>query len=841
MLKSTLAGLRAHKLRLLLTSLAITLGVGFIAGTFVLTDTIQSDVTQRIAASADKVDVAVLPARPDGESPGRLGSGDLEKVRGVTGVADAQGVVQGEAPLIGKDGKVVGDFPTAGVSIVTGRLARTTITSGVAPTAADQVVLDENTAKTRDFKIGDTVRVLGRDGKPKSFRVVGLFDVGVDQRMAMTGAVGFTGATAQAMTGEKGFAEIDVAAAPGVTPQTLKASVTAALGGAGHKVRTGQELVDELAKANGADMQFITIGLLMFGVVAMLVAALVIYNTFNILIAQRSRELALLRCIGATRKQVFGSVLLESVVVGIISSALGLLVGYGLGAGAIAVAGAMGQDLPVVGVSLAPRTIALALAIGVLVTVGAALLPARTATRVAPIAALRSQTDEQTFRAGVLRTVFAALFLIAGVGATAAGVMATPGPEALFIVMAGGALTFCAVLILGPVIVKPLSAFAGWLPAKLAGVPGRLAVDNARRNPKRSATTTIALTIGVTLMTLISVITATTRATISAQLDDQFPVDYMVMSQGSLTDRDAPAGVPPELATALRARPELASVVQIRQSDARVNGGRSEYQVGTFEGPYKAVAAKGTTQGFTGSTAMLSTSAAKELGVSPGGTLALATPKGGTVDVKVIATFEDSAPLPAITVPAAGFATWFGAMNDEQVLVNAKDGVGAVASRKAVEAAAQAFPAAKVLSSTEIRGQFDDMLDTMLMVISGLLGLAILISLLGIANTLSLSVHERTRESALLRALGLTRPQLRRMLSLEALIMGLIGAIVGVVLGGAFGWAATQTLVEDVLFRVPVTQVLLFVALSGLAGVLAALLPGRRAARASIVTSLAST
>ncbi|GII61678.1 ABC transporter substrate-binding protein [Sphaerisporangium krabiense] len=839
MLKSTLAGLRAHKLRLLLTSLAITLGVGFIAGTFVLTDTLQSDVTQRIAASADKVDVAVLPAGPGGESPGRLDAKDLEKVRGVTGVAEAQGVVQGEAPLIGKDGKAVGDFPTAGVSIVTGRLARTTITSGVAPAAADQVVLDENTAKTRNFAIGDTVRVLGRDGKPASFRVVGLFDVGVDQRMAMTGAVGFTGATAQTMTGQKGFAEIDVAAAPGVSPQTLKASVAAALGGAGHTVRTGQELVDELAKANGADMRFITIGLLMFGVVAMLVAALVIYNTFNILIAQRARELALLRCIGATRKQVFGSVLLESVVVGVISSVLGLLVGYGLGAGAIAVAGAMGQDLPVVGVSLAPRTIALALAIGVLVTVGAALLPARTATRVAPIAALRSQTDEQTFRAGVLRTVFAALFLVAGVGATAAGVMAPPGPEALFIVMGGGALTFCAVLILGPVIVKPLSAFAGWLPAKLAGVPGRLAVDNARRNPKRSATTTVALTIGVTLMTLISVITATTRATISAQLDDQFPVDYMVMSQGSLSDRDAPAGVPPELSTALRARPELASVVQIRQREARVNGG--EYQVGTFEGPYKAVATKGTTRGFTGSTAMLNTSAAKELKASPGGTLALATPKGGTVDVKVIAIFDDSAPLPAITVPADGFATWFGAMNDEQVLVNAKDGVGAVASRKAVEAAAQAFPAAKVLSSTEIRGQFDDMLDTMLMVISGLLGLAILISLLGIANTLSLSVHERTRESALLRALGLTRPQLRRMLSLEALIMGLIGAIVGVVLGGAFGWAATQTLVEDVLFRVPVTQVLLFVALSGLAGVLAALLPGRRASRASIVTSLAST
>ncbi|RCG30840.1 ABC transporter permease [Sphaerisporangium album] len=836
MLKTTLAGLRAHKLRLLLTSLAITLGVGFIAGTFVLTDTIQASFTQQIAASADKVDVAVLPSPSDKPSP--LTAADLDKIRTATGVAEAQGIVQGDAPLIGKDGKVVGDFPTAGVSIVTGRLGRTEVTSGAAPSAADQAVLDKDTAKTRGFKIGDTVQVLDHAGKPHAFHVVGLFDAGIDQRIAYTGAVGFTTEAAQAMTGEKGFREIDVAAAAGVTPQALKTAVSSALAGAGHKVRTGDELADELAKANGADMQFITLGLLMFGVVAMLVAALVIYNTFNILVAQRAREMALLRCIGATRKQVFGSVLLESAVVGVIASLLGLVVGYGLGWGAIAVAGAMGQELPAVAVSLAPRTIGLALAIGVVVTVGAALLPARTATRVAPIAALRTQTGEQTFKAGVLRMVFAALFLVAGVGTTAAGVMATPGPQALFIVMAGGVLTFCAVLILGPVIVRPLSVFAGWLPAKLSGVPGRLAVDNSRRNPKRSATTTVALTIGVTLMTLISVITATTRATVTAQLDSQFPVDYMVMSQGALEGAGGPGGVPRELAAGLRARPELASVVQIRQGEARV--GRADYQVGTYDGPYKVVAQKGSTQGFTGTNAIVGTTAAKRLGAQPGGTLALATPKAGTVNVKVIAIFDDSAPLPGITVPPDAFEKWFGHVNDDQVLVNAKDGVASDVARKAVEAAAQDYPAAKVVSSTEIRGQFDDMLNTMLMVITGLLGLAILISLLGIANTLSLSVHERTRESALLRALGLTRPQLRRMLSLEALILGLIGAIVGVVLGGAFGWAATQTLVADVLFRLPVTQVLLFVALSGLAGVLAALLPGRRAARASIVGSLAS-
>jgi putative ABC transport system permease protein len=838
--RTTLAGLRAHKLRLLLTSLAITLGVGFIAGTFVLTDTMQAGFTQQIAASADKVDVAVLPSRADGGKPARLLTGDLARVRALTGVAEAQGLVQGEARLIGKDGKAVGDVPTTGVSVTTGRLNRTTITSGAAPATGGQVVIDKNTAKTRGFTPGDIVTVLDRGGKPHTFQLVGLFDVGVDQQLAYTGAVGFTAATAQAMTGEKGFTEIDVAAADGVTPETLRGAVSSALG-TGFRVWTGRQLAQELAKANGADTEFLTLGLLMFGLVAMLVAALVIYNTFNILVAQRTREMALLRCIGATRRQVFGSILLESVVVGLISSVLGLLTGLGLGAGALVALSALGQDIPSAGVSLAPRTVALALAIGLVVTVGAALLPARTATRVAPIAALRTQTDEHTFRTGVLRIVFALLFLLAGAGATVAGVTMDTGPQALYVVMAGGVLTFCAVLILGPVIVRPLSAFAGWAPAKLFGVPGRLAMDNSRRNPRRSATTTVALTIGVTLMTLISVITATTRATYTARLDKQFPVDYMVSTQADRSSGPDGAALPWALAADLRTKRELTSVVQIRETAAKVGGGHGSLSVGTFSGPYDPAVQKGSTRGFTAASALVATYVAKDLGVKTGDTIAVTTPKSGIVNVKVLGVFDgDTVPLPEITVPEDAFEKYFGRLDDHRLLVNAKDGVSADVSRRVVEAATRPYPTAKVLSSTEVRSQFDEALNMTLMIIAGLLGLAILISLLGIANTLSLSVHERTRESALLRALGLTRPQLRRMLSVEALILGLMGAIVGVALGVTFGWAATRTLVDDILFRVPVTQVLLFVALSGLAGVLAAVLPARKAARASIVGSLAS-
>ncbi|MER5318657.1 ABC transporter permease [Streptosporangium roseum] len=835
MLKTTLAGLRAHKLRLLLTSLAIALGVGFIAGTFVLTDTIDAGFTQKFSAAADRIDAAVTPAPGERsrEEP-LVPDAVLEKVRAVGGVADAQGLVQGTSALMGKDGKVAGDYPTAGVSIAEGSLNRTLITSGSAPKTPAEAVLDENTAKTRGFTVGETITVLDSKEVKHEFTLVGLFDVGLNQELGFTGAVGFTTGTARSMTGEKGFREIDVAAAEGVTQEAVRDSIAAALG-PDYQVKTGKDYADALARQNGADTQMITMGLLMFGLVAMFVAALVIYNTFNILVAQRTREMALLRCIGATRGQVFGSIVLESVVVGLLSSVLGLLLGYGLGAGALAVLTSVGAPLPSATAALAPRTIVLGLLIGLVVTVGAALLPARSATRVAPIAALRTQVEEHTFRAGLIRVIFASLFLVAGVGATVAALGMEPGQAALIVVMVGGSLVFLGVLTLGPVIVKPLGAFVGWLPARLFKVPGRLAVDNSRRNPKRSATTTVALTVGVTLMTLIAVLTGTMRATYSQKLDDQFPVDYMIQPQA----RDS--GLPRALAEDLRSRPELTGVAAFRQAMAKV--GKDEYEVGTFVAPsdFRPELVTGSIDVLRPGTAVVADYVAKELGLKVGDRVPVRTAEAGTVELRVVSTFDSEVTdLAGVTVPKEDFERYFGAVGDSRVLVNARDGVGPEQARKVVEAAAQPYPTAKVASSTEVRGEFDEALDMMLMIITGLLGLAVLISLLGIANTLSLSVHERTRESALLRALGLTRPQLRWMLSVEALILGLIGALVGVVLGVTFGWAAAQTMTGDVAFRLPVLQILAFVALSGLAGVLAAVLPARRAARASIVGSLAS-
>ncbi|GAA5062513.1 putative ABC transport system permease protein [Thermocatellispora tengchongensis] len=835
MLRTTLAGLRAHRLRLLLTALAITLGVGFIAGTFVLTDTIRAGFARTFAADADRVDVAVLPAGATQGGDDVLPAATLEKVRAVAGVADAQGLIRGSAALIGSDGKVVGDLPTGAISIAEGPLNRTRITSGRAPAAAGEAVLDENTAKTRKFAVGDTVTVLDHDQAQHRFTLVGLFDVGVDQELGFTGALGYTAEDARRMTGVKGFAEIDVKADGTTDPARLKAAVAAALG-VGVEVMTGQELADVLASANGVSTDFITAGLLLFGLVAMLVAALVIYNTFTILVAQRTREMALLRCIGATKGQVFGSILLESAVVGLLSSLLGLLAGLGLGAAALAVLSGLEVDIPTGTAELTPRTVIAGLALGMVVTVGAALLPARSATRVAPVAALRTQVEERGFRTGVLRSVVSGLFLAVGAGVIAYAVSMEPGEQALFAVVGGGAVVFLGVLALGPVLVRPLAAFTGWVPRRLFGVPGRLAVDNSRRNPSRSATTTVALTIGVTLMTMMSVLTASTRATANAQLDEQFPVDYMVSAQAG------EGTVPRSIAADLRTRPELSSVVQLREVPAKVGGARGEWPVGTFEGPFTVVTTSGSMSGFRAGTVVVGDTAAGKLGVKVGDQIRVVTEEAGTVPLTVIALYDSgSSPLPDLTVPAAAFQEYFGAVDDSRVMVKRAEGVPADRGRTVVEAAAQPYPTALVSSAAEVRGEFDQALDMMLMIVTGLLGLAILISLLGIANTLSLSVHERTRESALLRALGLTRPQLRGMLTVEALVLGLIGALVGVVLGIVFGWAAVQTMADSPRFDLPVAQVLAFVALSGVAGVVAALLPARRAARASIVGALATS
>ncbi|WP_433470157.1 ABC transporter permease [Spirillospora sp. CA-128828] len=829
MLRTTLAGLRAHKLRLLLTAVAITLGVGFISGTFVLTDTMDKGVAKTFAKSADRVDFAVLPNDddPDKGVPTHL----LGEVRALPGVTDVQGLVQGDAALVGKDGKAVGDFPTVGMSVPSGRLLRYDVDKGRPPSGGGETVLDTEVAKREGYTVGDTVTVLDKKERPHRFKVVGLVDFGIDQEASFRGAVGFDSATAMLMTGEKTYRELDVAGGS-------KAAVKAAAGGS-YEVYTGEELGARLAKAAGADTKIIRTGLLIFGLVAMLVSALVIYNTFSILIAQRMREMALLRCVGATRRQVFGGVVAESAVVGLVGSVLGLLAGVGLGEGALVAVNRLDANVSVAGPSLAVRTIVIGLLVGIVVTVLSALLPARAATRVAPVAALRADLEPGSgrFRLGLPRTVIAVLLGAAGLALGVLGsVVMEKGETAMYMVAFSGGVFFLAMIAAMPALVRPLGRLAGAAPARLGGVPGRLAVANAQRAPRRTATTTIALTVGVGLMSLFAVVAASGKATASHKLEEQFPVQFQIRTQ------DFDGTLPHALTEALRKRPEVTGVVETRSKDTKVGGDDEEIEtittsaLGTILKPDMK---QGTlAAALKPGTAMVDAETAKTAGRGLGQTLQVRTARG-TVPVKITAVYAAGGNFEGVLVPEADFTRYFGVRDPAGIYVKTRDDIPAAQARKAVDEAARPFPAAKVASSAEFEETMTKAIDMMLMIFGGLLGLAIVIALFGIANTLTLSVVERTRESALLRALGLTKRQLRRMLSVEALVMAVIGAFTGVVLGVAFGWAATHAMAADSIFALPYLQVIGFVVLAGAAGTVAAVMPARRAAKTSIVESLA--
>ncbi|TDD82942.1 ABC transporter permease [Actinomadura rubrisoli] len=830
MLKTTLAGLRAHKLRLLLTGVAITLGVGFISGTFVLTDTMDKGVGKTFARSADKVDVAVLPKGddPDADIPAAL----LGKVRALPGVTEVQGKVQGDAALVGKDGKAVGDLPTVGMSVPTGGLLRYDVDKGRTPKGATETVLDKVLAKREGFSVGDTVTVLDGKSRPHRFTVVGIVDFGIDQEASFRGAVGFDPATTMRMTGQKNYKELDIAGGN-------REAVAAAVGDA-YRTYTGEQLAAKLARAAGADTEIIRAGLLIFGLVAMLVSALVIYNTFSILIAQRMREMALLRCVGATRRQVFGGVVTESAVVGLVGSLLGLVAGLGLGAGALALVNRLNAHIPITGVALTGRTVVVGLVVGVAVTVLSALLPARAATRVPPIAALRSDLEPGSgrFRLGWTRTALASVLGLAGLAFGALGsVVMDKGEIAMDVVALSGGVFFLGVIAAMPALVRPLGRLAGAVPARLGGVPGRLAVANAQRAPRRTATTTIALTIGVGLMSLFAVVAASGKASSAAQLEKEFPVEFQVEAQSGDQERLLPHA----LTEALRKRHEFAAVIEMRDKETRV--GDDDRMVSTLTASALGTVMKpemkhGALGDLKTGTGMVDEDTAKSTGLGVGRTVHVKTARG-TVPVRIAGVYASGTPLDGILVPEADFDRYFTVRDPSAVFVKTADGVPATVARRLVDDAAKPFPAARVVSAAEFKESLSKAVDMLLMIFGGLLGLAIVIALFGIANTLTLSVVERTRESALLRALGLTKRQLRRMLSVEALVMAVIGAFTGVVLGVAFGWAATNAMGDNTVFSLPYMQVTGFVVLAGAAGMLAAVMPARRAAKTSIVESLA--
>lgn len=862
MRRTVIAGLRAHKLRLLLTAFAIVLGVAFSSGTLITGDTIEAAFFDSFARSAKGVDVVVSPPertadREPGDEPARVPFEVLSTVDEVVGVAEASGRLVESLPLLDRHGRVLSNFGQTGLGIdvpETASLRAFTRTDGRLPQRAGEAVIDVDTAARTGYWLGDRITVLGApatgDAEPARHQltVVGTIDLGANPAYADMSVVGMPADELKRLTHASGYAEVVAVARPGVSPEALAGQVRDAVGGDSYRVVTGAEARTALAEQAVSYVDPFLLMILAFAAISLVVAAFVIYNTFTILVAQRMRELALLRCVGASRRQVFGAVLAESTVVGVLASVVGLGVGVGMGYAIFAVMRSAGMPLPDGNLVIQPSTVVIALVLGVAVTVASAVLPARGATRVAPIAALRTQPQGRVTSRWrlVLRVAFA--LVLGGAGAAISFLAIPHGADGLFVLIGGGLLVFGALVVVLPLVVGWITALVG-LPVRPFGVPAKLAIANARRNPGRVAATTTALMIGVALMTVFSVVLETVRVEGNAAVARNVPVDYLIFGTRG-ADGAQPTDVPTAVAATLRDRPEFAKVAQVRNAPATVDGDRLYVETVDPDGLGSLVrpdVVDGSLDDL--GPGRISVSADKPppalADVAVGDRITVTPPKGAPREYTVVARHDDGVFGGSLLMSWQDFTTVYGAGPDQAVLVKKADGVSTAAAAAALDALRHDFPLLEVNSMADRRAELEATLDQVLSVFAALLAMAVIIALFGIANTLSLSVFERTRESALVRALGLTRGQLRATLLIEALLIGLVGAAIGVAFGVTFGWAAATSMLADVggggLPSIPQAQLLLYVGVAALAGVLAGVLPARRAANSSVVAAMADT
>lgn len=836
MLRATLRSLLARKLRLLLSATAIVLGVAFVAGALTLTDTL-GKVFDNLFTDVNAKTAVEVRGRPvfaggnDGQtSRSPLSASLLPTLRGVAGVAGATGDVMGYAALLDRTGGLVaaGGAPIFGVNYDTNAATSTfTLRSGRAPAGPTAVALDATTARETGFRAGDQVTVLLRTGRQR-FTVSGVFGFGSNDNLAGAKVLAFDQATAQTLLGRAGeFTTIRLAATPGTSDAALRDRVRTVLPATIEAV-TGQESADEAAKQIKDALGFFNVFLLVFAGVALFVGSFLIFNTFNILVAQRQRELALLRALGATRGQVTRSVLVEGAVVGVLASGIGLGAGIGVALGLRALISSFGGTLPSGPLVVTSRTVLAAFVVGTVVTLLASLLPARKASAVPPVAALRDAVVAD----GSLRrsSLVGAVLLLLGIAAVAQGLTGV-----LPLLGLGALLTFLGVAALSPLLSRPASRLLGRPLAR--GVPGRLGQRNAMRNPRRTASTAAALMIGLALVSAVSVLGASTKASIVKIVQGAVGADLVVQQKGFAQ------GFSPSIAAALRRTPGVAAVDALRFDQARV-GSQVIFVTAV---PHRALGATVLLTRKTGElqlspgTLLVGENEAKARKLVVGDEIPVLYSRGTTQTLRVGGTYLDNQLVGPYLLDASA-AQQFSRQLDGVLLIERAAGVSAPALRAAVDKAVADEPTVEVLNRTQFITSSTAQIDTVTTIISILLALSVLIAVLGIVNTLALAVIERTRELGLLRAVGLSRRQMRRMVTVEAVIVAVFGALLGIVVGSLFGVAFQRALADRGIDQLsfPVGRLTAFVVVAGLAGVLAALLPARRAARLDVLTAIAT-
>jgi putative ABC transport system permease protein len=843
MLKLTLRNLGAHKRRLIGTSLAVCLGVAFLAGTFVLSDTLRANFDRLFTSSLGQTDAVVRNAdRVDGDietASALVPPSVVEEIADVDGVAASVPSIEGFGQLNGADGEKIGGFgpPTiAGNWIEDPDLNPYRLVEGRAPRAPDEVVINRGAANDGDLEVGDTTTV--ETPTPVEVRIVGLATFGDEDGFGPSTFTAFTleGAREHVLGGAAGATSVLVRAENGVSPAALADRLSAALGD-GVEVTTGADFVDEANESIDADfLGFLRTFLGVFGGVALLVAAFSINNTFSILIAQRTRESALLRAVGASRRQVFGSMLVETLLVGVVASAIGVAAGIGIAVGLKAVFDAFGFSLPAGGLTLTSASLVVAPLVGLIATLVAGLGPALRGSGVPPLAALRDVATERT-SAGIVRVVSG--LLLTGGGVVLVVTAALAGGEALPRAGLGALLTVVGTVVLGPVVAGRLSGALGRPVARWRGVAGRLARRNAMRNPRRTSATAAALLVGVGVVTLFTVFAASLKASIDKSVEDSFAGDLVITAGGFS------GGLSPELATTVAGLPEVGSAVGVGSGQMRLDGDSTPVSTAdpaTLATVIDLDVGEGSMADLGPNQLAVAAPVAEDEGWTIGTPVASTFPDGRTVDLRVGALYETRDLFGDVIVPRATWDRHAIQSVDVVVLVKLADGVSLHDGKVAAQAVADRFGRPDVQDEDEYVQSVTERVNALLGLIYVMLVLAIVIALMGIANALSMAIHERTRELGLLRAVGTTRRQVRSMVRWESVLIAVLGVVGGVGVGLFLGWALVQAAAGSGAinaFAVPVGQLVVVMVVGAVAGALAALRPARRAARLDVLEAIA--
>jgi putative ABC transport system permease protein len=846
MLTLSLSRLIAQRFRLVSTSISVFIGIAFLAGSMVLIDTLGESFDDLATDVNQGVDVVVrsseLVESGFAQVRGQLDESVLTVVRGIDGVAEAQPGVEGYAQLVDSQGEAVGNpgqgAPTIGVNWSDSDvLNQVIIAEGRAPREPNEVVIDRYTAENNGFAIGDAVQILLKV-PPEDFTITGIGTFGDSDSLMGASLTMFEFSTAQRVLGSEGMINsVSVAAEPGINQDELRDRIAPELPSRAEAL-TGEASVAELQSDISDALSFFNTFMMIFALIALFVAAFIIYNTFSILVAQRTKETALLRALGAGRRQVVGSVLLEAVLMGLIASALGIVAGIGVAEVLKRLLGVVGFEIPGSNVVFEPSTAYNALIAGVAITAVSAVIPAFRASRTSPLAALReASVDDSALSRS--RMVFGLLTLAVCGSMLMAGLFADISNRLVFVGL-GAAGIFIGVAAWGPIVARPFARVVGAPLARLRGLPGELAQENGMRNPQRTATTAAALMIGVGLVSAISIFAASTTRTVDKIIDDTVVGD-LVIESGS----QGFGGLSPALAEEVSALPEVALASGVRMVLTEVDGEGEALlafetvdmgdlvDVGIIAGNPATLGAEGL--------AVLDTEA-ENRGWQLGSEVTLDFVQTGGQIFEVGLIYTEDALVGPMFISNEAYEANSTEIFDMSVYVLSNDDFTTDQFRSAVEAVAAPYPNAEVMDLGELKDSISAQVDQMLTLVYALLALAVIIALIGIANTIALSTVERTREIGLLRAVGMTRPQLRASVRWESFLIALLGTSMGLALGLFFGWSMVEALRDEGIteLAIPLPQITIVAVLAAAAGVFASIRPAAKAARLPILDAVAS-